>query len=262
MAISKPRTRDTTIPFVPSAHRSLFKRAWYSTLRVVCRFLAVILFRVRCFDRKRLPHEGGALLLANHQSYLDPVLIGLACDRRLNYLARATLFRWKAFRWLIQSLDAIPIEREGLGVAGFKETLRRLRRAEVVLLFPEGTRTPDGAIGPMLAGVGAVARRAMVPLVAVGIDGAFEAWPRARRLPRLATITVQLSEPLWPREQALLDDQQLLVEIRRRLEAAHARARWQRLGAAGRRRPSEARRATGEMRREGVAGVETSSPQP
>jgi 1-acyl-sn-glycerol-3-phosphate acyltransferase len=136
---------------------------------------------------------------------------------------------------LIESLDAIPIEREGLGVAGFKETLRRLRRGEVVLMFPEGTRTPDGEVGSLLAGVSALARRAMVPLVAVGIDGAYEAWPRWRRLPGLADITVQLAEPFAPLDFALLDDQQLLEAIRLRLELAHARARRQRLGASGRR---------------------------
>ena len=91
-------------------------------------------------------------MLSNHQSHLDPVLVGLASDQRLNYLARDTLFGFAPFRWLINSLDAIPIDREGLGLGGLKETLKRLKRGESVLMFPEGTRTRDGEVGRLRPG--------------------------------------------------------------------------------------------------------------
>jgi len=110
------------------AERSLAKRLWYDYLQVMCRLLGVALFRVRCTGRENVPPTGGVLVLSNHQSQFDPMLVGLAIDRRLNYLARETLFRFPPFRWLIRSLDAIPIDREGLGLAGLKETLRRLNR--------------------------------------------------------------------------------------------------------------------------------------
>ncbi|MEX0585070.1 MAG: lysophospholipid acyltransferase family protein, partial [Pirellulales bacterium] len=150
------------------AQRSLAARCWYDSLRTICRVFAVILFRIRCFGRERIPAAGGALVLSNHQSHLDPVLVGMMFNRRLNYLARQTLFRFAPFRWLIHSLDAIPIEREGLGIAGLKETLRRVRRGEMVLMFPEGTRSGDGRPRPLKAGFCAVARRAGVPLLPVG----------------------------------------------------------------------------------------------
>ena len=79
------------------------------------------------------------LVVSNHQSHLDPILVGLACDRRLNYVARDTLFGFAPFRWLIYSLDAIPIDREGIGLGGLKESIRRLRAGEMLLVFPEGT---------------------------------------------------------------------------------------------------------------------------
>ena len=124
--------------------------------------LAVVVFRIRCFGREHVPPSGGGLVMSNHQSNMDPVLVGLATNRRLNYLARETLFAFAPFRWLIKSLDAIAIDREGLGLAGLKETLRRLKRGELVLIFPEGTRTRDGEIAPLKSGFCAVARRIRV----------------------------------------------------------------------------------------------------
>src|SRR5262245_28081751 len=135
-----------------TSSRSLPKRLWYDFLRVLCRMLGVVFFSIRCEDRHHIPASGGVLVVSNHQSHFDPVLVGLVCDRRLNYLARDTLFGFAPFRWLIASLDAIPIDREGLGMAGLKETLRRLKREEMVLIFPEGTRTRDGSVATLKPG--------------------------------------------------------------------------------------------------------------
>ncbi|HEY5315652.1 MAG TPA: lysophospholipid acyltransferase family protein [Pirellulales bacterium] len=183
------------------------------------------MFRVRCRNQRFVPTRGGALLLSNHQSHLDAVLMGMACNRRLNFLARQTLFAFAPFRWLIRSLDAIPIDRDGLGLSGLKETLRRVRDDEMVLIFPEGTRCRDGEIVRLKGGFAALARRARVPLVPVAIEGAFQAWPRQRRFPRTGTIEVVFGQPLEPETAAALDDAELLAEIERRLRACHAAAR-------------------------------------
>src|SRR5690606_31019997 len=106
------------------------------------------------------------------------------CSRRLNYLARQTLFDHKFFSKLINSLDAIPIDRDGFGIAGLKETMRRLKREEMVLIFPEGTRTRDGEIAPLRPGFYTLAKRCPVALLPVAVDGAFQSWPRGQKLPR------------------------------------------------------------------------------
>ena len=208
--------------------RSLPSRLWYDYLHLMCRLGSTVLFRIRCRGREYVPATGGALVLSNHQSNLDPVLIGLACDRRLNYLARDTLFGFAPFRWLIKSLDAIPIDREGLGLSGIKETMRRLKQDEMVLMFPEGTRTRDGEIGHLKSGFASLARRVKVPLVIAAIDGAFDAWPRSQKLPRPTAIDVQFGPTLMPDEIAKLDDDALVLEVERRLRACHAQARAQR----------------------------------
>jgi 1-acyl-sn-glycerol-3-phosphate acyltransferase len=83
------------------SQRSWTKRIGYGFLRALLRLAAVVLFRIRCKGRQRVPAEGGALVCSNHQSFFDPVLVGLAFNRRLNYLARENLFGFGPFRWLI-----------------------------------------------------------------------------------------------------------------------------------------------------------------
>lgn len=210
------------------AQRSVAKRLWYQFLHVTCRLAGVMVFRIRCFGREHVPRDGGVLVLSNHQSNFDPVLIGLACDRRLNYLARESLFKFAPFRWLIRSLDAIPIDREGTGLAGLKETLRRLKAGEMVLIFPEGTRTTDGELQELKPGFCAVARRGNAALVPVAIDGAWQAWPRTNKLPRPGVIRICFAPAITPAEIATLDDPTLLAEIHHRLTTTLTQARTSR----------------------------------
>lgn len=212
--------------------RSLPNRLWQAFLKFAARLTAVTAFQFRCSGRELVPATGGGLVLSNHQSNLDPIIIGLACDRRLNYVARKTLFRFAPLRWLINSLDAIPIDRDGSGLGGLKETLKRLKRGEMVLLFPEGTRTPNGEVQAMKPGFCAIARRAAVPLVPVALDGAYESWPRQRKFPRRAVIHVCYGTPILPEEILGWTDEQLVAEVERRIRQCHAQAR------AGRQRAS------------------------
>ena len=204
--------------------RTRLQRLGYDLFRIVARLIGVVVFRLRCEGRPHYPTQGGGLVCSNHQSFLDPVLVGLTCDRRLNYLARASLFDAQPLRSLIQFLDAIPIDRDGLGLAGLKETLRRLRQGEFVLIFPEGTRTGDGNVRPLKPGFCAVARRGRVPLIPVGIAGAFEAWPRKEKLPRPAPIRVVIGQPIKPEEFETWTDNQLVAELEQRIRDCHARA--------------------------------------
>jgi 1-acyl-sn-glycerol-3-phosphate acyltransferase len=214
--------------------RSLANRAWQAFLKFSCQLGAIGFFNIRCGGREKVPASGGGLMLSNHQSNLDPVLVGLACKRRLNYVARKTLFKFPPFRWLINSLDAISIDREGTGLDGLKETLKRLKRGEIVLLFPEGTRTPNGEVQSIKPGFCAVARRSAVPILPVAMDGAWHAWPRQQKLPRRAVIHVQFGDPIEPAEINQLTDEQLVNEVERRIRACHERAREGRLRASGR----------------------------
>lgn len=207
------------------AQRSLLNRLWYRVLRRVCQLVGVVGYRVRYGGREHIPAEGGVLVVSNHQSHFDPPLVGIGCMRRMNYLARDTLFGFAPFRWLINSLDAIPIDREGLGLGGIKESLRRLKRGEMVLVFPEGTRTRDGEIAQFRPGFTALAVRSKAAILPVAIEGAFAAWPRRQRLPSLGTIHVHYGPPILPEAIEGRDERELLAEVQRRVRQCHEQLR-------------------------------------
>jgi 1-acyl-sn-glycerol-3-phosphate acyltransferase len=211
--------------------RSLANDLWYRYLQATCRMTFAGLFHLRCTGRDNEPATGGALILSNHQSMFDPVLVGATLDRRLNYMARETLFAHAPFRWLIQSVDAIPIDRDGLGLSGLKETLRRAKRGEMVLIFPEGTRSMDGEVARFKPGFSALAKRAKVPLLPVGIDGAYQAWPRDHAFPGLSTIHIHVGEPITAEEAAATDERELVVKAEQRIRECHEIARQGRLRA-------------------------------
>lgn len=207
------------------SQRSFTKRIGYSLLQVMAQLSGILFFSIRCRGRENIPTEGGVLVCSNHQSFFDPVLVGIGFKRRLNYLARKTLFRFFAFRWLIEFLDAIPIDREGGGLGGLKETLKRLKHGELVLIFPEGTRTRDGEVAALKPGFVALARRGKAPLLPVAVDGAYDAWPREARFPSLSQIHVWIGEPMPPDLVQSLSDEQLVAELERRIRDCHASAR-------------------------------------
>lgn len=197
----------------------------YDAFRVFARLMGTVCFRLRWTGSEHFPETGGALICSNHQSFFDPVLVGLTCNRRMNYLARDTLFHNPILAPLIRYLDAIPIDREGGGLAGLKETLRRLKAGEQVLIFPEGTRTTDGEVLPLKPGFCSVARRSKTPLVPVGLDGAYQAWPRTAKFPRLGRMAVVIGEPMQPEMVSQMTDEQVVAELATRIKACHATAR-------------------------------------
>jgi len=191
---------------------------WYAVSQVLVQLAAVLLYRVRYSGQLNIPAAGPLIIVSNHQSHFDPPLIGMGTRRQMNYVARGTLFGFAPFRWLISSLGAIRIEREGIGLGGIKESLRRLKRGEVVVLFPEGTRTHDGRLGEFHGGFITLARRSGAAILPAAIEGAFDAWPRHRMLPRLGEIHVRYGTPLTPETIATMSDEQVLAEVRRRIE--------------------------------------------
>lgn len=171
------------------------RRLIWRVLQCICDLACRLSFGLQTFGIKNIPRDGGVLLLSNHQSFLDPVLVAVRLEREMAFLARATLFKG-LFGWWIRLLNAFPI-RQGRGdVGAMKATIELLKRGHVVLVFPEGSRTHDGEFAPLAPGVSLLIRRAGVPVVPVAIDGAFDAWPRHKRWPRPAKIRVSFGRPM------------------------------------------------------------------
>lgn len=179
----------------PSSVPVIAEPMLYSVGRVFARIATTLVFDLKVFGVHNVPKRGGVLLLANHQSYLDPVLIGVRLHRPLSFLAKSELFENGALAWLIRSLNAFPV-RQGAGdVGAVRETIRRLQEGHALVVFPEGTRTEDGEMQPLQSGFALVARKAGVPIVPVAIHGAYRAWGKGRKF-RAGPIRVSFGPPV------------------------------------------------------------------
>ncbi|NMC20011.1 MAG: 1-acyl-sn-glycerol-3-phosphate acyltransferase, partial [Thermogutta sp.] len=191
-------------------------RCWYEFSRFVVRAAAAVFFRIRYSGSEAIPRTGPVLIVSNHQSHLDPPLIGAGVPRTTSYLARQSLFRSRLFSRLLRSYGAIPLDLEGNPLAGLRESLRRLKSGDALLIFPEGTRTPHGDLQPFERGFTALARRSQAAIVPAAIEGAFQAWPRRRRFPRPGRVRVHFGPPLMPDEYREWSDERLLAETEAR----------------------------------------------
>ena len=193
------------------------KRLFYYLARFPVNLFFMIFYGVRFYGRNNLPESGGVVLISNHQSHFDPPLIAAGLRRRLNFLARKSLFKFKPFAWLIDMLDAIPLDKEGIGFAGIMESLKRLKNGEAILVMPEGERTWDGEIAPFLPGSLVLAQRTKSAILPVAISGCYEAFPRTKRFPKLwGRFRVVYGKPLLYEEIKDLTEEELrrLCEIK------------------------------------------------
>jgi 1-acyl-sn-glycerol-3-phosphate acyltransferase len=196
--------------------RKLAAWFWYGLLWCPCYAISQLWFRYRFSGKCHVPLTGPVLLVSNHQSHLDPVLVGIACPRQLKYLARQGLFFFPFSLW-IRSLGAVPIDRERGAIGGIRITLELLKNGNAVLVFPEGSRTPDGKVHPLLPGFCLLARRSGATIVPVAIDGAFNALPRGSHFARPATIRLAFCEAIAKQQAKSLTDEQLVALVGQRI---------------------------------------------
>jgi 1-acyl-sn-glycerol-3-phosphate acyltransferase len=214
------------------ARPSLAGRFWYDCVYWSSFTFFTFGFSYRRHGWNNIPADGPLLLLANHQSMFDPVLVGLASRRYLSYLARKNLFEQPVLAPLIRSLNAIPIDR-GLGKDGIQAVLDALRKGQAVLVFPEGERTHDGNVQPLKPGVSLLIKRLNCPIVPVGIAGAFAAWGRYRKLPRpsplllppgSSTIAISVGKPIDPARYKRVERNEMMADLQNELLAQFKQA--------------------------------------
>jgi len=179
-----------------AADRRIGSPILWDIIKMPARILTSWLFDLKVYGAEHLPPSGGVLLISNHESNLDPVLLGVQVRRRISFIAKTELFRNPLFSWLITSLNAFPVRRGERDVGAIREALRRLHAGHVLTMFPEGTRTRNGEIGRIQPGIAMLIKRADVPIIPAVIDGAWKAWPRGKKLPRRYPIRVMYGPPL------------------------------------------------------------------
>ena len=166
----------------------------YWLVRAVLQPFFLIYFRMSRIGREHIPAEGPVIIASNHRSFLDPFVIATMARRPMYYVAKKEIFVWGWEAWLLNALGAFPVDR-GAGDAEMIKTAKAiLGRGEIVLMFPEGTRTRPGALGKPKRGVGRLALETGAPVVPVAVIGT-EAVRRGWRF-RPHKVRIRAGRPL------------------------------------------------------------------
>lgn len=166
--------------------------------------------------QENVPAEGPLIVACNHASHLDPMIMGAAFKRDLHFMARRTLFNVPGFAWLIRQNQAFPLNRDGDSRDALRAFGERLDKGCAVVMFPEGTRSTDGALGEMKPGVGMLAVRNLAPVTPVYVWGSYQGWPRGRSFPRPHHIKVFMGPPIVPSDDKALrksEQQRMTVAV-------------------------------------------------
>ncbi len=169
---------------------------FYGFLWLLLNAVGRLLFRYRVIGREHIPKHGGVLVAANHSSYLDIPLLGCGITRRVAFLGRQDLFPIPALKWVFRWLGWIPIRQDRLDREGFGKAIRLIKEGRVVVIYPEGTRSPDGALRPGKPGIGIIVAETGCPVVPAYIAGTFEALPMGASWIRLHPVRVTYGEPI------------------------------------------------------------------
>ena len=172
-----------------------------------CRLFIHLFLRMHYTGLENVPSTGPYILAVNHQSFLDPLFAGVMLKGQLCFMARDTLFKNWFFGPLLSSVKAIPVRRGQADITSIKTIIAKLKQGQGVCLFPEATRTTDGRIADLKGGLALLARRGNAPVVPVLIDGAFECWPRHRKLFKPGSkIAVSFGQPISAEQIKNMED--------------------------------------------------------
>ena len=177
----------------------------------------------------------GAIIAANHTSFFDPPIVSVSWPEEVHFLARETLFKNPLFGALIRHLNSHPVARGSLDLGAIKTICALLEAGKKVVLFPEGTRSPDGQLQPLKAGIATLITRTSTAVIPCYIDGAFEAWGRHRKWPRLCgRVSCVFGSPITAESFSHLEKKEAQAQISAALEKAILQLKdWLKSGAEG-----------------------------
>ena len=170
---------------------------WYLLGYSLSKAIAKTFFNYRVIGAENMIEEGPCIIAANHCSYLDPPLVGVACQRAIHYLARKSLLDVPILGPVLPELNVIPVDQKNADRSALMGIIRVIRAGGAALIFPEGTRSPDGKLQPAQPGIGMVVAKTGAPVVPVRISGSFGAFPRGTSWPRLAPVQVSVGPALY-----------------------------------------------------------------
>ncbi|MDR6864553.1 lysophospholipid acyltransferase family protein [Phycicoccus sp. 3266] len=183
--------------------------------------LLKLLFRPWVEGEENIPDEGAAIFASNHLSFSDSIFLPLMVPRRMTFLAKSDYFTGRGIKGRLtaaffKGVGQLPIDRSGgrAGEAALRQGLKVLRRGELLGIYPEGTRSPDGRLYRGRTGVARMALEAGVPVLPVAMIGTDKAQPTGKKVPRLMRIGIKIGTPLdFSRYEGMEDDRFVLRSV-------------------------------------------------
>lgn len=172
----------------------MFYRVAYAIVGLFVR----LVYRITVTGLENVPAEGGAIIVANHLSYLDPPLVAVVLKRPIRFMAKGELFRFRVFAAVLRGLGAFPVNRVGVDRAAVREAINTVTSGQLLGIFPEGTRSKDGMLQRGHAGAALISIKTGVPVVPVGILGLGR---KARGQGLRRQIRVAMGKPMLPLNQ-------------------------------------------------------------
>jgi 1-acyl-sn-glycerol-3-phosphate acyltransferase len=164
------------------------------------RFLVPAFGGVTVIGAENIPKEGPVILACNHAAHMDPPYLSQIMDRQLHMMAKEELFQVPVLGRYIRALAAFPVKRGTADRAALREATLRLKQGHVLGIFPEGTRSPDGALGTAEKGFALLARQTGAPVVPVALCGTNQILPKSAKWPRRHHVHVKIGQPFTAQE--------------------------------------------------------------
>lgn len=154
-------------------------------------------FSLKVLGRENMIEKGPCIYVVNHQSFLDPPMVGQLFERPVHFLARKTLFTHPLMKFALPLCHALPIDQERPDPGSILKVLRLVKNGGSIVIFPEGSRCPDGKIHDAMPGIGLIlSKLASVPVQPLRIDGAFDCLPIHSNKLRFRPITISIGKPI------------------------------------------------------------------
>jgi 1-acyl-sn-glycerol-3-phosphate acyltransferase len=193
-----------------------------------------LFYRIRIYGQEHFC-KGAAIVAANHVSFLDPPILGIACPEEVHFLARQSLFKIPILSWLMRKANTHPLKGDGGDTAVFKMVCSMLNQGKKVVLFPEGKRSYDNVLSPIKPGISLFISKTHAAVIPAYIFGTFEAWPRVQLFPKLwKTLGCVFGSPIsWGQFKHLDKKEAQEVFAQTLTEAISKLRRWYEHGAHG-----------------------------